>query len=527
MATRLPTSKMHQRLLKQYAVRLCLGSVCLASGWACDALAQDQTQVEPPRFRLRTDANAQADAQSLREQLRFLVDSKGPINPLSDYGRGSANSLSGTQQKTSSKLFANQDPDAAQAPRLDADSAKRLQASGLTVPSSTLGVIALLPPPTLRSNGSGAIIQTIDDGFRPTVGTTLASYPISTPVAVPASPVSAVIPANSLDSSGSVLPASAIIPGAGISDGAVRVANYLQDDPIANLPPTLNSPPVLSGGTLPGGGSLPGSIPSIPQSLPQYPNPSVPSGIPSTSSAVVPGYTQPAIIPQQAIPQQTIPQSTTLTQPTIPPPTIPSNSVPVTVMPAPPTYYVPGSIAPQGIAPGMSAQTGVPYAGSPMPTYNRAGTFVNSAPFVSKPPTAVDARFMVSPAVWQQQANNAAGVSCNPSLASIVAGAPQTTVAPRAVGSVPGMVPQGVPIGVNGVTPTSGLVPSVGASPFAYAPPAAMAPGTVYAPSNGGFVPLVGFGQATNAQLGRGLYGQPTAYVNGQPIRNFLRYIFP
>ena len=65
------------------------------------------------------------------------------------------------------------------------------------------------------------------------------------------------------------------------------------------------------------------------------------------------------------------------------------------------------------------------------------------------------------------------------------------------------------------------------ASPFAYAPPAAMPPATLYAPANAGYVPLVGFGQGANAQLGRGLYGQPTAYVDGQPVRNFLRYIFP
>jgi hypothetical protein len=54
-----------------------------------------------------------------------------------------------------------------------------------------------------------------------------------------------------------------------------------------------------------------------------------------------------------------------------------------------------------------------------------------------------------------------------------------------------------------------------------------MPPATIYAPANAGYVPVVGFGQGANAQLGRGLYGQPTAYVDGQPVRNFLRYIFP
>lgn len=82
-------------------------------------------------------------------------------------------------------------------------------------------------------------------------------------------------------------------------------------------------------------------------------------------------------------------------------------------------------------------------------------------------------------------------------------------------------------MGFNGVAPTNGLVPPATASPFAYAPPAAMPPATIYAPANAGYVPVVGFGQGANAQLGRGLYGQPTAYVDGQPVRNFLRYIFP
>ena len=210
-------------------------------------------------------------------------------------------------------------------------------------------------------------------------------------------------------------------------------------------------------------------------------------------------------------------------QSAVPPPTMPSTAVPMTVMPAPPTYYVPAPAAPQSAAPGSFAQSGVPYAGSPMPSYNRPATFVNSAPFVSAPPAAVDARWMVSPAVWQQS-SNAAAPSCNPSLASTAPSMPTRPVAP---GTVPGTVPGMVPSGINGVAPTTGLVPPAGASPFAYAPPAAIPPGTVYAPGNGGYVPLVGFGQGTNAQLGRGLYGQPTAYVDGQPVRNFFRYIFP
>ena len=467
MALRIRSLNYRRRLTAYGLARLFAGSYCIASLCFEPTYAQDRSVVEPPKFRLRTDANASLDAQSLREQLRYLVDSQGPINPLSDYGKPSA------------RLSASNDPDASLAPSLDKETARRLQASGLTLPSSALGMIAVLPPPTIQGALSSGRLAN-DDGFRPIAG--LVSQPVT------------------------VMTASAALP-AGIPDGSVRVANFYQDDPYANLPPTLNTPPVISGGTLPGGGALPGSIPGLPQAAQQLPPSSVPLGAPPTSGpAVVPGYSQPAIT-QPAI-----------TQPMIPPPTMPSNSVPTTVMPAPPTYYVPAPM-PQAGTTGTLVQPGVPYAASPMPTYNRAGTFVNSAPFVSPPPASVDARWMVSPAVWQQS-SGASAASCNPSLASTTTG---TAPRPPAVG------PTGQPvlIGINGVSPTNGLVPPATASPFAYAPPAAMPPATVYAPGNAGYVPLVGFGQGANAQLGRGLYGQPTAYVDGQPVRNFLRYIFP
>ncbi|MCE2785454.1 MAG: hypothetical protein LW699_11280, partial [Pirellula sp.] len=245
------------------------------------------------------------------------------------------------------------------------------------------------------------------------------------------------------------------------------------------------------------------------------PPPSIPLGVPPTPVPSASPSVNPAWIPN-AYPGA------------IPPANLPSSAVPTTVIPAPPTYYVPAPMnAPMnapGAASGTFAQPGVPYAGSPMPSYNRAGAFVNSAPFVSAAPAAVDARWMVSPAVWQQGAGTSA-IDCNPALASTVPASPYRPASPP-MGMVPGGPPV-VPMGVNGVTPTTGLVPPATATPFAYAPPAAMPPATVYAPSNGGYVPLVGFGQGSNAQLGRGLYGQPTAYVDGQPVRNFLRYIFP
>ena len=434
---------------------------CTAILFGGNLCAEDSTEpsssLAPPRFRLRTDPYAASDAQALREQLRYLVDAQGPINPLSDYGKRDYGKP-------------GYDPVAAQAPTLDRQSAKRLQNSGLTLPSSTLGVITLLPPPSLRGSSSEVLLS--DDGFRPT---------------------------SSLQQASSVQQASS--NGVfGMPDGAVRVANFYQDDPIANTQPSLNTPPIY------GGGSLPGMIPSAPQ----VPPPSIPLGVPPNPVPNASPSVNPAWIPN-AYPGA------------IPPANMPSTAVPTTVIPAPPTYYVPAPMNSPSAAAGTFAQPGVPYAGSPMPSYNRAGTFVNSAPFVSAAPAAVDARWMVSPAVWQQGAGTSA-IDCNPALASTVPASPYRPAGPP-MGMVPGVAP--VPMGVNGVTPTAGLVPPATATPFAYAPPAAMPPATVYAPSNGGYVPLVGFGQGSNAQLGRGLYGQPTAYVDGQPVRNFLRYIFP
>lgn len=72
--------------------------------------------------------------------------------------------------------------------------------------------------------------------------------------------------------------------------------------------------------------------------------------------------------------------------------------------------------------------------------------------------------------------------------------------------------------------------PATGAVNGTYAPPtygANVNPG-LYTPNNAGFTPLLSLGQENyNVQLGRGLIGQPTVYVPGQPIRNFLRYLSP
>ena len=50
----------------------------------------------------------------------------------------------------------------------------------------------------------------------------------------------------------------------------------------------------------------------------------------------------------------------------------------------------------------------------------------------------------------------------------------------------------------------------------------------LYSANNSGYSPLFSLGQENyNVLLGRGIIGQPTVYVPGQPFRNFFRYISP
>lgn len=433
---------------------------------------------EPPRFRVRTDAHSVLDADVLREELRVVTDSRGPVNPLGDYGPKGA-----SQMRIAGRGSAGQDDEANRRPELDEAARKRLERTPPSVSGQDLHVVTLLPPPRwVGSATSGIVVPAgwgsqgvggvsfaggVDDGFRPIEQ----------------------------------------------DRGAVRFANYLQQvDPQANVPPSLSVP----GLGVPSAGLPSSGLPSLPTTgyppvaLPSVGVPSVgvPSGIPSNVPSGIPSSI-PSGIPVGGVSG-------------VAPATMPSGAVPTAVYPAPPSYVVPvptgsvptgpvGSVAGASVAGGGYPVGGVNgYVGSPMPTYSRAGTFVNSAPFVTPAPASVDARWMVSPAVWQQASRGVNDPNCVP------ASGVQWGGNPVAGGS-----------GVVGVVPNAGLVPAATRSPFAYAPPAAMPPATVYAPANGGYVPLVGFGQGANAQLGRGLYGQPTAYVDGQPVRNFLRYIFP
>jgi hypothetical protein len=74
------------------------------------------------------------------------------------------------------------------------------------------------------------------------------------------------------------------------------------------------------------------------------------------------------------------------------------------------------------------------------------------------------------------------------------------------------------------------MVIPAGGNPYIYYPATVMpnAPQAVAVMPSAGPRPLFTLGQENyNVQLGQGIIGQPTAYVVGQPIRNFFRYLAP
>jgi hypothetical protein len=182
--------------------------------------------------------------------------------------------------------------------------------------------------------------------------------------------------------------------------------------------------------------------------------------------------------------------NTATVQPSIPPPVVTAP-----VYPTSPTYQQPpvnSSVypAPQ-VMPGNSIPStspgSSPQAGYGLPNYqNRSSTIVSGEPFVTAAPRQFDACYMVEPTYANTNGCGSPPMANTPPYSGI----PGTVVPPT---MMPNQVPQGL-----------------------------------YSNSSAGFRPLFGFGQdANNVQLGRGLWGQPKAYVPGQCFRNSLRYITP
>ncbi len=86
------------------------------------------------------------------------------------------------------------------------------------------------------------------------------------------------------------------------------------------------------------------------------------------------------------------------------------------------------------------------------------------------------------------------------------------------------------------VVPQSYGVPQAIGTPLTYTPPPAEIAAPAILPNNAGtgaragapIRSLVTLGQERfPVQVGQGLWGQPIAYVPGQPVRNWVRYFFP
>ena len=164
--------------------------------------------------------------------------------------------------------------------------------------------------------------------------------------------------------------------------------------------------------------------------------------------------------------------------PTYQPPPV-NNSV----YPAP--QVIPGGLMPS-TSPGFSPQSGYGLPSYQNQGQTRGSTIVSGEPFVTAAPRQFDACYMVEPTYA-----NTNGCASPPMANTLpYSGIPGTVVPPT---MMPNQIPQGL-----------------------------------YSNSNSGFRPLIGFGQdANNVQLGRGIFGQPKAYVPGQFFRNSLRYITP
>lgn len=246
----------------------------------------------------------------------------------------------------------------------------------------------------------------------------------------------------------------------------------------------------------------------------------------------------------------------------------PAGSLPVY---PPPGYAQPGNsqfgsggqiLPPNGYAPSAGGQTpqsslrSIQPQGQPGATYSTVSQqqqvahngmaytipVVSQDPrFISPPPSPRVGNFATLP----YSPNRLAGYQVNPAAGAQTVQA-QTVQAPLTQASQPAVVantstlPQYQPtVGIHPTAYQAGYqycAPGIPSGGVPQLVPGAVAPPTLppnltpqlYTPDNAGFKPLFSLGQENyNVQLGRGIIGQPTVYVPGQPVRNFLRYISP
>jgi len=416
-----------------------------------------------PTFRTRTDVNAERDLQRLREELNKATDANGPINPLGAFLQRDAEAIERAQAN-----------EAAEGARLDIGPSDQEK------------------------------VQDTESERAPRLDPSATKRPLEpAPLTKPHRTIG-VLPG----------PRYTIIQQA---SPQVRVADRFRParlvaDMEATVRPSLQYPVTLASANLPSVGQ-PTNVISNFQEVPfgSNPNnsiPTIPSGV-FNPGAGFPGPT--SLVPNNAPilfgGNNTVPSNDAINQPILPfnpnpstsnPGPAPIYSTPLqggnppTIANPPQTYIAPPSY-PSAPITGPAYNPGPVYNAVPLanpnilPSYPRSSSsIVNGAPFVSNAPCQFDARYMVSREAYRQSADPCA--------------------------------PRGSPYAPYATQP--------GGSPFSYVPQTGMAYN-----NNGydsGYRSLFGFGQTlNNAYLGRGIIGQPTAYVEGQPVRNFLRYISP
>ncbi|MCE3017033.1 MAG: hypothetical protein ACK56W_00255 [Pirellula sp.] len=441
-------------------------------------ITQLNCQAEDPasvRFIPRSDENAAKDLETLRYALSKVKDSKGNIDPLSDYVKPPKPV---SDKERSKRIAWNEDDEAWVAPSLIGDQGKSYRAPRIELESvEDLYVPLDAKLKNLQTNSAGKTTPRTNftDGFRPagsidersrmTSQPTLASAPYTTNNGLERLSRFQDIP---FGSQGNPTP-----PGLGNLPGAFPGGDFSTPNP---------------NGFNPGGPVNPGTIAAPPSTFNPNPIPTGPPILPNNSitnpPAVTPGTisTPGTFNPPIANPNPTFTPGTT--------------TVPGVTMPAPAPTYVPNPSTSIPYQPNPYGTVNTPT--NPMrspsdinpPRYNTTPSYVNSAPFVSGRPCETDARFMVSPTLFRPATDNCSTCGTTPNR----------------------------PYASNPYTP--------GGTPFSYVPPTYF-PNT-FAGYNTSYRPLIGFGQdLSQAQLGRGIIGQPTAYMASQPVRNILRYIFP
>lgn len=215
-----------------------------------------------------------------------------------------------------------------------------------------------------------------------------------------------------------------------------------------------------------------------------------PNVAPSVYQSPGTGFAAPTFPPATGSGAVMPPTTGSVVAPTYPPATgavTPSYPAPSTTTVGPSTSSIPMNTPGTVVTPLNT----VPGYGSTLPQYStRGSTIVSGEPFVTGPPCQFDAYDMVEPASYS------AADPCGPGAVPLGGTVSPYTQLPGTI-IPPTYTPNQVPMG---------LYPSGGT----------------------GWRPLIGFGQDNyNIEVGRGVFGQPVAYVVGQPVRNFLRYIFP